>query len=174
MFTQELTVCCLISRAARKGISDNETAVKEEGLFQHMVVKVKNSITRGRNKIEMCSTRWLSFLLRVARSRPVSSDFCFFVLCFAFFPLPRMGQGIQPTLLNRWTKTSDCLLGTKNPRAWLLSLSIFLSLGRCNDKLTPRKLTFPKYLDTCASCDEGTFGLGEFVYCSYHHTLIPH
>ena len=38
-----------------KGINYNETSIKEEDLFQHMVVKIKNFITKGRNKIETCS-----------------------------------------------------------------------------------------------------------------------
>ena len=38
-----------------KGIDYNETSIKEVDLFQHMVVKIKNFITKGRNKPERCS-----------------------------------------------------------------------------------------------------------------------
>ena len=38
-----------------KGIDYNETSIKEVHLFQHMVVKIKNFIIKGRNKPERCS-----------------------------------------------------------------------------------------------------------------------
>lgn len=95
------TAFCLISHVARKGMNYNETSIKEY-LFQHMAVKVKNITTRGRSKIEMYFALWIYFLLReLGGVFPCLLRFFFFVLCFVFFSLPRMGQEIQSTLLNR-------------------------------------------------------------------------
>ena len=47
-----------------KGMNCNETSIKEGDLFQHMVVKIKNVITKGRDKTEMRSRLEIFFLLR--------------------------------------------------------------------------------------------------------------
>lgn len=86
------TVFCFISRVARKGMNYNETSIKEY-LFQHMVVKVKNIITRGRSKIEMYFALWISFLLRELEGVfPCLLRFMFLCFMFCVFLTPKNGS----------------------------------------------------------------------------------
>lgn len=53
---QRVNVLCLSHMCERTGVNYNDTSIKEEDMFQHMGVKIKNFIAGGRNKIEMFRT----------------------------------------------------------------------------------------------------------------------
>ena len=56
LYTKEWMYSLYLKCVKGKGINCNETSIKEVDIFQHMVVKIKNVITKGRNKTEMCSS----------------------------------------------------------------------------------------------------------------------